>query len=413
MNAPTYALNPGDGTQSNYLNDVSNLLSEVQTKGKVLQSTTAAFDRYVAQTNPGVTRSHEEYLFELLLFGVLWRSRGPEVKKAHTRHHGLIVELVRERRDGSAKRRDGSTSNLLDFEYPLERGKLNPSLQDFRDLLDWLLATGEYDDEVRQLSCWLKFFETRPFRIETTLQLIVAIASDFEIRSKSYLGKYTSNVNHFLLNELRLRQGREDAIQVSRRRLEYHVNMLGAELLNRAWRNDFLACDQHVVVLPGCTRSACEAHCRAVRSDTELTCDHCNKNCGVSRATELARRHGIPVVAVVHGSDFSLFLRAAAARGKTVGIVGVACAPGLLGAGYRARALGLPAQCVLLDSSGCAHWNQSPSPSQFDPQELEVRMTGAERGPALTERYEPIPAIRDVSRSTRSPNAARDPILST
>jgi len=53
-----------------------------------------------------------------------------------------------------------------------------------------------------------------------------------------------------------------------------------------------------------------------------------------------------------------------------VGIVGVACVPGLVGAGWRARAHGLPAQCVLLESSGCGHWRERPEPSTLDFAEL-------------------------------------------
>jgi hypothetical protein len=66
---------------------------------------------------------------------------------------------------------------------------------------------------------------------------------------------------------------------------------------------------------------------------------------------------------VLHGSDFGRFLTSPRLSGGDVGIVGVACVPGLVGAGWRARSCGLPAQCVLLDFSGCSHWLDKPKPT--------------------------------------------------
>ena len=59
--------------------------------------------------------------------------------------------------------------------------------------------------------------------------------------------------------------------------------------------------------------------------------------------------------------------------------MGVACAPGLLGAGWRARATGLPAQCVLLDASGCGHWRDEAVPTELDLLELSRIVEREER----------------------------------
>jgi hypothetical protein len=72
----------------------------------------------------------------------------------------------------------------------------------------------------------------------------------------------------------------------------------------------------------------------------------------------------------MHGADFTKFLASETLSGGSVGIVGVACAAGLIGAGWRARARGLAAQCVLLNASGCSHWQRVASPTGFDLAEL-------------------------------------------
>ena len=154
--------------------------------------------------------------------------------------------------------------------------------------------------------------------------------------------------------------------------------MVGAEILNRAWRKEFLACERHVVVLPGCARRRRDAECAARRSDAELRCTGCTVGCTVSAATEVATRAGADALAVLHGSDFGRFLRLPALTGGDVGIVGVACVPGLVGAGWRARAQGLPAQCVLLEAAGCAHWRPNATPTTLDLDELARILPRAE-----------------------------------
>ena len=36
--------------------------------------------------------------------------------------------------------------------------------------------------------------------------------------------------------------------------LEYHINMVGAEIFNQLWRQSFAETEQQLLVLPGCLR---------------------------------------------------------------------------------------------------------------------------------------------------------------
>jgi hypothetical protein len=175
--------------------------------------------------------------------------------------------------------------------------------------------------------------------------------------------------------------------------------MVGAEILNRAWREDFLARRRHVVVLPGCMRSRRDQDCRAARGESDLRCTGCAVGCAVRAATEVTTRAGAEAVAVLHGSDFSRFLRSSALRGGDVGVVGVACVPGLLGAGWRARAAGLAAQCVLLDASGCDHWRDPAIPTS-----LELAELGRVLGGVVTLR----PSTRRAGRAASDADLAGD-----
>jgi hypothetical protein len=286
-------------------------------------------------------------------------------------HADVLALLAGERRSGCGRRRDGSNAVLLSLDAPNLTCITEPTLDEVGHLFEWLLATGEYDDELARLRGWQAFLASSPAQAPGILRALLAFAASFDEASRAALGMFTAQVDDFLGRVLPQRGAVEDTVQCSRARVEYHFNMVGAEILNRAWRKAFLACDRHVVVLPGCARRRTGSDCLAFRSETELRCRACSTDCSVAAATHVANRNGGEALAVVHGSDFSRFLASPSLAGGDVGIVGVACVPGLVGAGWRARAHGLPAQCVLLESSGCEHWRDQPQPTTLDLVELD------------------------------------------
>lgn len=141
-------------------------------------------------------------------------------------------------------------------------------------------------------------------------------------------------------------------------------------MLNRAWRYSFLARRQHLVIMPACARLRDERTCQAKQTDSTATCSHCAVGCAISAVTRLAERSGAQVVFVAHGSSFYQYVDSLAANASDVGVVGMACASDLLGSGWRARSKGIMAQCVLLNESGCDHWQAVPAPTSCDLAEL-------------------------------------------
>jgi uncharacterized protein len=350
--------------------EVKRVADEVVASGRCLETLLSEYGAFVEETGHEKRRSEGEYLVEALMLGVLWRARGHEAMQAHRLQPELLEEILVERRLGMPRRRDGSTAKLLATGWPAHPGWSSPQPTELRKLYDWLWATGEYDDEIERLVGWLAFLEGQPGRARERIRRLMEFAIAFERMSDARLGRGTLRVEQFLGWVLPLRPVREDTVQCSRRRIEYHFNMVGADLLNRAWRRDFQACSRHVLVLPGCARALPDPMCKARREETELHCTHCSKGCTVSRATRVAEKAGATAIAVLHGSDFGRFLRSPRLSGGDVAIVGVACVPGLVGAGWRARNRGLPAQCVLLDFSGCTHWLDEAKPTTLDLDDL-------------------------------------------
>lgn len=366
---PTYDLRAISGPGDRYLDRVATMADEVIALGREVQDVIDAYGRMVDATGKEPRRSDPEYLLEALMLGVLWRVRGVEATSLPAAEVRLMEEIAAERRAGRPKRRDGSSTRLLARSWKPAEAPASPG--DVDRLLTWLVASCEYDDEVQRLEGWQELLR-RTDAASAVLRRLHRLAVRFEDRAWEVLGAFTTKVDGYLGVELppRVAREEEDAVQCSRQRSEYHLNMVGAEILNRAWRPAFLRCRRHVVVMPGCMRRLSEERCASRRSEVERRCTHCHSGCEVSAATRLAVRTGGDAVAVLHGSDLTEALRRIAARGDDVAIVGVACVPGLIGAGLRARALGLPAQCVLLNASGCAHWQRTAVPTGIDLVEL-------------------------------------------
>jgi hypothetical protein len=73
----------------------------------------------------------------------------------------------------------------------------------------------------------------------------------------------------------------------------------------------------------------------------------------------MGKKFGFEVFLVPHES--SVFSGDAGKQliGEGAGIVGIACVSNLVAGGWKAKALGMPPQCVLLDHCGCRkHWHE-------------------------------------------------------
>jgi hypothetical protein len=333
MVAPTYTLRPSGAPAAQYARDVARLADETIAAGEALRPIVERYAAFVAATGREAVRSFPEYLLEALALGVLWRARSADALRDCGATRAFVDALAAHRRAGGARPRDGSNAWILSLDAPFEPGHPSPKVPELDRLLTWLLASGEYDDEVARLEGWRAYLARRGAAANAELEELVLFATAFEAWSEHALGIYTARVDTFLRDRLPRRRWREDTIQCARRRVEYHLNMLGAEVLNRAWRAAFARCRRHVVVMPGCMRSRDDASCAGDRNGLDLRCTGCAVGCAVRGVTTVARRAGAEAVAVIHGSDFSRFLRSPALQGGDVGIVGIACVPGYLGRG--------------------------------------------------------------------------------
>jgi hypothetical protein len=258
-----------------------------------------------------------------------------------------------------------SNTFLFTHRRPLLPGDA-PRLAHLERLLRWLASTGDYSHQVRRLRSLQKYFTSQGSSENPALANILAFTDWFEERSLQALGRYTARVEPFLAEDHPSHRWCEDIIFCGRPRVEYHLNMVGGELLNRAYREDFLAAERKVVIVPPCMRLRGEEGCRAVSTPFGACCAACAPDCRVNWLTQLGRARGFAVLIM---GDLEVYSprKADASGGSQAAIVGVSCvltnAPG----GWDARRMGIPAQGVPLDYCGCSwHWHDPGIPTDVD-----------------------------------------------
>ena len=312
-------------------------------------------------------RSDAEYAFELLVLGVTLREHGADAASlpgwlAHTQRILLSAQDRWPGLEGSIKVWRG---RLGPFGKKLETGR--SGYGDVSRLLTWLRANGN-STQADRLSQWQDYFDTLGqsavwHKIIRSLALAEAFAED----SQRALGTYTEGVEHFLSEIAPTYRGRYDSELVSCSRLEYDLGMLGTEILNRVYRERFLAAGRKIVIVPPCMRAQPEEKCKAKLTSFGAQCQACTPSCRVHQITKLGEK----LRTASPDSGFDVFIipdelrvfGSGAGMGN-IGVVGISCVLTNWSGGWDADALGVPAQGLLLDYVGCSyHWDERGIPT--------------------------------------------------
>ncbi len=315
-------------------------------------------------------RSEAEYAFELLALGVLLREHGAEAARSPewwTRAQGWLVGA--QERWPRAEAPVKTARGWLGWIGRRMRARRADG-GDAARLIAWLKANGE-EAKAERLAQWQDFFEALgPSPAKQIVVRCLALADDFAAESARALGPYTGQVEQFLSETAPKYQHRYDAELVSRTRLEYHLGLLGTEVLSRAYRARFLNAKRRVVIVPPCMRAQPEEKCKAIETPFGAKCQACTPTCRVHQITKLGEKRGFEVYMI---PDELRGIGAEAGRSVDgLGLVGVSCALTNWSGGWEADALGVPAQGLLLDYVGCKyHWDEKGLPTDTNLHKLE------------------------------------------
>lgn len=368
METITYNLQNDD-----YYNDIVVFTNEVLDKShQYLDSFIFQYNEYFKDINPD--KQLIESIFESLMLGVFWHRYGSRCLNLANEPQKLLTKLASLRQTAPELKEDidevkGYLSTMFLFDKTSDSGEAN--LENIGKLLRWLEASGEYVQELKPLYLLKDFLSTKDYEeTEEILANILSFSNYFCDFAKKSLGKYTSHVDNFINQYITCHINQEDIIFCSRTEIEYHLNMFGAEIMNRVFKADFEKRDRKAVLLPGCMKNPKGQRCLASEERLGEVCKLCNNNCPVCEITKKGLKNNFEVYIVSHES--SAFSKANEDDKENLGIVGVACVLNLIAGGWKARSLGMPAQCVILNYVGCSnHWTDNPFSTSINYLELE------------------------------------------
>lgn len=317
--------------------------------------------------NEEPSRSRGEYAIELLTFGILRSEYAAMAQATSDTTLRRMADLWRIRSTEPDRKSAADQERAQIFLGILHRAweQRPDSPPDDARLVQWLEATGEFVQESLRMRAWLggneAFWSTEEFATATS-----RFATWFEDRAKSVLGRWTSGVDEFRRSILVADTPREDLFLVTRTERLYHLNMLGSEVMNRGFRPGYDRRERKIVLVPGCMRERDDRSCQARRDGLDFVCTRCHPSCEVAALDRLGEEKGFGVRVVPHASTFTAWLEHWS-RDPDTALVAAACPLHLVPGGYEMRALGLEAQCVLLEFSGCKrHWDPSGTPTRLD-----------------------------------------------
>jgi hypothetical protein len=385
MEVITYSLKQGKSNSENYYSDVKDFTQNV-IKEAAHSITPIIYDyiNYIRTYNLEDIRKVEEYILELLSFGILWRVY------AGTALSVRMAPFITMARMGEWRKKHQLLKPLVDFcrgilltlfLFPKTKVKKHeiPDLEQIDRVCKWFEATGEFREQALRFIRWRAYWGTKSeqelFKI---FYQIEDFTNWFNEASVTALGKYTENVDSFLERISRSYKWREDRVSCTRSRLEYHLNMVGAEILNKAFRTEFNKAEKMVVLVPGCMRGRPEGECEAIKLKEGLICNDCMRGCRINSLSKSGKEgtgdSAFDVYIIPHASDLSLW---SPQPGKPVrSVVASACVTTLLEGGWELKRYNVPAQCILLDFCGCKkHWHAEGFPTSINLNELKRKIS--------------------------------------
>jgi hypothetical protein len=370
MEAITYNIVPQNSNDDSFYIILGNFTTQfLEHNTTVVSDTISTFVLSQQINNKTAIKSYPEYFLELLTIGLYINNYSRYALSTSRLSNRILIWLYKNRNKYKPLKQsvDKLRGLLMGLFLTSKAGTQKvKNIDDFDKLIDWLRATGEFTEEVKQIMMWRNFLNClSDNRIRVFIDSATELAQSFEKQARLALGEYTENIPNFLKNKLDERKYHENYIFCGRTESEYHLNMFGAEILNRQLRNTFKQTRQKVILLPTCMRNP-KNKCEAEIIGYRMRCKACSSYCNINKIQNNFAHQGFEVAIIPHSSGFTKFLEFWKNQEHT-GLIGVACVLNLLKGGYEMKNLNIPAQCVFLDYCGCKkHWHKQGLPTNIN-----------------------------------------------
>lgn len=279
METITYSLKMNQKNSNQYYENVRVFTDEVLREFENYENSVISnFISYLQENSIDKIRSYNEYIFEFLMLGIFWRAYSLRAYRLDENPQKLLENFAYERQRNQPAKETvdlirGMLMTLFLVLKDQDNGYLHElDLNSINKLLGYLKATGDFSQEVKRLEIWNRFLEIKTSEeVSKYLLNAISFAEWFECESKINLGKYTSNIDEFLKEKSHEHLFKEDLIFCSRKEVECHMNMVGAEIMNRAFKNEFNERPRKALLLP------CQNHWNNEEIPTNINVDYLMK----------------------------------------------------------------------------------------------------------------------------------------
>jgi len=386
-----YSLQSPKHTSDRYYRDIARFADRWLAYSRQTVAALITDFRAFRQSEGWVDRSFEACALELLALGVLLREHGrqaanlpgwsawllsklvifqgqwPGAEQVIKTIRGLITAAVN---DTAAQQGVFTGEHGANPEDCL----LSEPAEAVARLIRWLRAHDELA-QAERFTAWQEYLATiDTMQARRVIRQSLSLADDFARESEPVLGRYTTGVESYRAQAACRGCFRYDIELLTRTRLEYHLGLLGTEVLNRVYRDRFEATAQKLVIVPLCLRTPPEGQdCQAEQTALGARCRSCNAVCRVNQLTRLGQKHGFLVCCIPDDELGKVCLASGQAGRGDLGVVGISCALTNWSAGWAAERLGLAAQGLLLDYPGCRqHWHPQGVPTDTNLRQLQA-----------------------------------------
>jgi hypothetical protein len=396
-----YSLQSSNHTSDRYYRDIAAFAERWSAYTRETVAEVVNDFRAFRQSEGMAERSFEACALELLALGVLLREHGRQAMNLPGWSAWLLAKLVILQGKWPGAERaiktgrgliTGALPDTVDQQQGTSAGaghdcpddRLPPEPRAVAALIRWLRAHGE-TAQAERFTAWLDYLTTiGREQARTTIRQSLALADNFAVESEPVLGRYTTGVEPYRAEVACQTRFRYDAELLTRSRLEYHLGLLGTEILNRVYRDRFEATEQKLVIVPPCLRTPPQGmDCQAEQTSLGAMCRACHPACRVNQLSRLGQQQGFLVCCIPDDELAKVCLASGQAGRSSLGVVGLSCALTNWSAGWEAERLGLAAQGHLLDYPGCRHhWHPQGIPTDTNLRQLRTLLGQTARLPA-------------------------------
>ena len=306
---------------------------------------------------------NDEESLEALCIGVYWYLYASTALDLNSNIHQALANLSEYRRAFPEDKmfidelRGKLLTKFLFKAFKKNNEKLNGDNLEL--LINFLEATGDYVDQISHFR-----------NFDHDLDDCLSLTKWFCKNSEKYLGEYTLHLEEYLKNNGNNHLMEEDVIFYHGHKLEYHLNMLGAEIMNRLFKEEYDKRTRKAIILPSCMNSN-NKECKAKEDRLGLVCSYCNPNCNVYKISKEYKEHEVYIVS----HESTAFKGAKKEDQKELGIIGITCVLNLISGGWKAANLSIPPQCVLLEHVACKkHWLNEDMYGKINENELKLKI---------------------------------------